>query len=93
MADRAEQIVAVIFYAALSYRLIRSGLPNIQVWAVLFADGTILAFLLLRRPTEGISLKLSDWLVAVVGTTASLLIRPVAPPIDDASEDPVGAPQ
>lgn len=82
LADRLEQLVAVLFYGWLFVRLINSGLPNVQVWAVLIADATILAFLLVRRPTEGISLHLSDWLVAVVGTSASLLIRPVAPPID-----------
>ena len=82
VADRLEQLIAVVFYGFLFARLVSSGLPNVQVWAVLIADGTILAFLLVRRPTEGISLRLADWLVAVVGTATSLLIRPVTPPID-----------
>lgn len=82
VADRLEQLIAVIFYGFLFVRLVQSGLPNLQVWAVLVADGTILAFLLVRRPTQGISTSLADWLVAVVGTTVALMIRPVQPPID-----------
>ncbi len=82
LADRLEQLIAVIFYGFLFARLVQSGLPSLQVWAVLVADGTILAFLLVRRTTDGISLSVADWLVAVVGTTVALMIRPVQPPID-----------
>ena len=82
VADRLEQLIAVIFYGFLTWRLIASGLPNLQVWAVLVSDGTILAFLLIRRATEGISMRVDDWLVAVVGTSAALLIEPAHPAID-----------
>lgn len=82
VADRLEQLVTVVFYGWLFVRLVTSGLPNVQVWAVLIAEATTLVFLLIRRPTEGISARLTDWLVAVVGTCAPLLLRPVTPPID-----------
>ena len=82
LADRAEQIIAALFYAWLVWRLLSGGRPDVKAVAVLAAEATILLFLLLRRPTDLLSLKLGDWLVAVVGTCAALLVRPSAPAID-----------
>ena len=83
--DRLEQLLAVIFYAWFVYRMVaavQAGSADPRVYTVLISDGTILLFLLARRPTAGISVKFGDWLWAVIGTVTPLALTPVAKPID-----------
>lgn len=76
--DRAEQAMIVTLWAWLVWRVLQSSNPFSQ--AVLFTETTVLVFVLLRRPTEAISLRFGDWLLAVTATAAPMLIVPIAIP-------------
>ncbi len=74
--DRAEQVAALIFYAFLVYH---NWPENLSAGAmapalILLSEGAIVLFLVIRRPTEGISLRVKDWIVAIAGTVAPLLV-------------------
>lgn len=76
--DRAEQIVIVALWTWLVARLL--GSTNPFSLGVLFTETTVLVFVLLRRPTEAISLRFGDWLLAVTATAAPMLIVPTEIP-------------
>lgn len=78
--DRAEQVMIVALWSWLVWRVLQSSNPFSQ--AALFTETTVLIFVLLRRPTEAISLRIGDWLLAVTATAAPMLIVPA--PIPDA---------
>lgn len=81
-ADRGEQSLAVVFYLWFCYRIataIAAGATDPRVYAVLIVDGVVLAFMLARRPTTNISLRLGDWLWALLATVAPLLLTPTQP--------------
>ena len=71
--DRGEQVAIVILWALLVWRVFAAG--NALAPLVLIAETTVMVFVLIRRPTENISLKLSDWFLAIVATGAPLLIQ------------------
>lgn len=82
VADRAEQVLAVLFYLWFCQRFITAivaGESDPRVYAVLVVDGIVLAFMLLRRPTTDISLRWADWAWALAATLAPLLLLPVPP--------------
>lgn len=76
--DRAEQILAASFYALFVARL----WPEEMTWAqfyvllILVSEGFVLLFLLIRRPTENVSIRPIDWLVAVGATCGALAVAP-----------------
>ncbi len=81
LADEIEQLLAIIFYGFFCQRFvlaILAGTTDPRVFAVLIADGTILVLLLVRRSTGDISLRVGDWIWALVGTLAGLLLSPEA---------------
>ncbi len=82
VADRTEQALAVLFYLWFCYRFvtaIAAGATDPRVYAVLVVDGIVLVFMLLRRPTTDISLRVGDWFWALAATLAPLLLVPVPP--------------
>lgn len=82
VADRVEQGLAVLFYLQFCYRFavsIAEGATDPRVYAVLLVDGVVLVFMLLRRPTTEISLRVSDWAWALAATLAPLLLLPAVP--------------
>jgi protein-S-isoprenylcysteine O-methyltransferase Ste14 len=80
--DRGEQLVALIFYSFLVARIWpeRFDAANLAPALLLVTEGTILVFLLLRRSTADISLRPRDWIVAMLGTTAPLLVMKIEQP-------------
>jgi protein-S-isoprenylcysteine O-methyltransferase Ste14 len=83
-ADAAEQLLAIIFYFFFCERFflaIMAGATDPRVVAVLIAVGTVLLLLLLRRSTLNISLRLDDWVWALLGTLVGLTITPVITPL------------
>ena len=72
--DRAEQVAIVVLWGFLVERVIVSGNPFAPL--ILLAETTVLFFVLIRRPTAAISVRLGDWLLAVTATAAPLLIIP-----------------
>ncbi|HSQ96753.1 MAG TPA: methyltransferase [Croceibacterium sp.] len=73
--DRAEQAVIVILFGLLTYRALASANPLAPL--LMLSEGGVAFFVLIRRPTEAISVRLGDWLLATTATAAPLLIVPV----------------
>lgn len=72
--DRIEQVTIIALWSLLVWRVLQS--PNPMAPLVLIAETSIALFVLFRRPTEKISLRLGDWLLAATATYAPLLIVP-----------------
>jgi len=76
LADRADQIIAVALYAWLCARLVPHTFPpeHLHPLMLLLSEGVVVLFLLVRRGTDKISLHPRDWIVALGGTFAPLLV-------------------
>lgn len=76
--DAIEKYAIVALFGFLSYRMLvayqQTG--NAANLIYMFDQLLVVGFLLFRRPTEDISRKLSDWLVAMGGTFLPLMIAP-----------------
>lgn len=72
--DRAEQVTIVLLWALLAHRVYEASNPFAPL--VMLAETSVVIFVLLRRPTEKISMRLGDWLLAATATYAPLLIMP-----------------
>lgn len=72
--DRLEQVVIVLLWCWLVQRVDLSD--NIFAPLVLLSEGMIAFFTLIRRSTTKLSMRLGDWLLAMTGTCAGLLIMP-----------------
>ena len=73
-ADRAEQVAIVILWGFLAWRVEFSDNP--WAWLLLASESAIAFFTLIRRPTDRLSMRLGDWLLAAMATYAPLLIIP-----------------
>ena len=76
--DRIEQAVILLVWAIFAWRIILS--PNAYAWAVMISETAVMVFTLIRRPTQAISLRLGDWLLATTATLAPLLVIPLDDP-------------
>lgn len=74
VADRAEQVAIVILWGFLAWRVEFSDNP--WAWLLLASESAIAFFTLIRRPTDRLSMRLGDWLLAMTATCAGLLIVP-----------------
>lgn len=74
--DRIEQVTIVALWSLLVWRVLQS--PNHMAPLVLIVETSVALFVLFRRPTERISMRLGDWLLAATATYAPLLIVPSA---------------
>lgn len=74
--DRIEQVTIVALWSLLVWRVLQS--PNHMAPLVLIAETSVALVVLFRRPTERISMRLGDWLLAATATYAPLLIVPSA---------------
>jgi len=79
LLDRAEQVVILLLWVVLVERVIRSG--NIYAPLLLLSETAVLVFALIRRPTQAITRRLGDWLLAIAATAAPLLIVPSQSPL------------
>lgn len=76
LLDRLEQLVIVALFGLLTYRVIGSDNPLAPL--ILVSEGAVALFVMIRRPTSAISMRLGDWLLATAATAAPLLIMPVS---------------
>lgn len=74
--DRAEQAVLVVLFCLLTWRVFASDNPLAPL--LLVSEFAVVIFVLIRRPTSTISVRLGDWLLATTATAAPLLIVPAA---------------
>lgn len=77
--DRLEQVVILALWCLLLRRLLEADNPLAPL--VLVAETTVVLFVLIRRPSSAISVRLGDWLLAATATAAPLLIVPTATPL------------
>ena len=78
--DIAERVLALALYGWLIARvmtvyLASGGAGNL---IVLFSEGLIVFFILIRRGAKDVSRRPTDWLLALVATATPLLVQPVA---------------
>ncbi len=81
--DLAEQITLILLYGLLVYRLFPSEF-NDESWyplILLASEGMAAVILILRRPTDQISLNLGDWVIAATATFAVLAVTKGGTPI------------
>lgn len=78
LLDRAEQAIIVVLWTLLALRVDHSVNPLAPL--LLASESAVALFVLIRRPTGNISMKLGDWLLAITATAAPLLIMPGANP-------------
>ena len=71
--DRVEQAVIVLLWGLMVLRVVHSS--NHLSWLPLLSESAIMVFVLIRRPTEHISLDLGDWMLAITATCAPMLIQ------------------
>ncbi len=78
MLDRGEQALILTLWLGLAWRAANAFLADHNPYALLLPVGelAVLIFVMIRRPTQAISLELGDWLLAITATAAPLLIIP-----------------
>jgi protein-S-isoprenylcysteine O-methyltransferase Ste14 len=74
--ERAFVVVSFVLYLAANLHT-----KNVFNAVVALGDLLTVAFVLLRRPTNNISLSLSDWTLALVGTAGVMFARPYVHPL------------
>ncbi len=89
LLDIGEQISALALYTWLVFRLWPASLSasNWYPLLILLSEGLVVFLLVIRRPTDRISTKSRDWLLAAMGTFVVLLIDQGGTPING----PLGA--
>jgi protein-S-isoprenylcysteine O-methyltransferase Ste14 len=76
--DRLEQVAIVCLWTWLLWRV--SNYATIHAWLILSSQTVILFFVLVRRPTDAISVRLDEWALALVGSfTPSFVVFNVEP--------------
>jgi protein-S-isoprenylcysteine O-methyltransferase Ste14 len=76
--DVMERAIALILFIPLCWQLLLAYLETGQ-WSfltLLASEGLIVAFLIIRRITEQVSMRPLDWMLALGGTALPLLARP-----------------
>ncbi len=76
--DRLEQVTILILWVLLARRVYTASNPLAPL--IMVAETAVVIFVLARRPTEAISLRLGDWLLAITATFTPMLIQPVDTP-------------
>lgn len=72
--DRIEQILIAILWVWLVRRVLVS--PNAYAPLLLLSETAVMVFVLIRRPTQAISMRHGDWMLAITATAAPLLVIP-----------------
>jgi protein-S-isoprenylcysteine O-methyltransferase Ste14 len=78
LLDALERVFASGLYIFLTARILTSFFATHDPLGLLLlpSEGVIVLFLLLRKRSPNISLRLRDWMVAFLGTTLPLLVQP-----------------
>ena len=74
--DTVERVLIVLLFAWLVNRFFGTLLVHPANGLFLISEGVIAAMVLLRRPTEEISLRPIDWLIGLAGTALPMLMTP-----------------
>ncbi len=76
--DRAEQVIVTILFLLLIRRVWPETFTPDEMFSmlVIISEGIVVLFIVLRRPTDQISMRFTDWALAASGTFLSLLVAP-----------------
>jgi protein-S-isoprenylcysteine O-methyltransferase Ste14 len=76
--DLAERVALAVFFSGMTWTFLRSWQETGQVANLILlpSEGSVVVFALTRRFAREVSVRPFDWLVALLGTTAPLLVRP-----------------
>ncbi len=74
--DTVERVLIVLLFAWLVNRFVGTLAVHPANGLFLVSEGVIAAMVLLRRPTEEISLRPIDWLIGLAGTALPMLMTP-----------------
>ena len=73
--DRFEQVLVVLLYSVLTIRVFHSDNPF--RYLLLASESAVVIFVLIRRPTDAVSVVFGEWMLAFTATAATLLVVPV----------------
>ena len=73
LLDRTEQVVIVLLWSLMAWRVTDSVNPVAPM--LLLSETAVAIFVLIRRSTTNISMKLGDWLLAITATAAPTTAR------------------
>lgn len=75
--DRLEQGVVLVLYFLLAGRFWPDSLSAVNLASVLLlvSEGAVVVFLIIRKPTENISMRPGDWAIATAGTFLPMLVE------------------
>jgi protein-S-isoprenylcysteine O-methyltransferase Ste14 len=76
LLDGIERVTIAALFAWLCYRFFGSLDETPFNLVFLIGEGVVAVFVLLRRPTDQISVKPFDWVVGIVGTMLPMLLVP-----------------
>ena len=74
--DGVERGAISLLYAWLVYRLIGVVAAEPGNLVFLMSEGLVAAFVIFRRSTDQISLRVSDWAIGILGTMLPMLVAP-----------------
>jgi protein-S-isoprenylcysteine O-methyltransferase Ste14 len=76
--DLIERAAVAVFFGAMACSLLTSWQDsgNIVSLVLLLSESSVVVFVVIRRYTSDVSVQPLDWLIALLGTTAPLLVRP-----------------
>lgn len=83
--DLGERAFSLLLFAGMAARLTQA--PTFRLWdgLTLASEAMVVAFILTRRLARNVSTHPADWLIALAGTGAPMLVRgggaPLAPPM------------
>jgi len=78
LLDLVERSALALFFGAMSLTFLRSWQETGSVVSLILlaSEGSVVALVLIRRFATEVSMRPRDWALALLGTTAPLLIRP-----------------
>ena len=76
--DLIERAAVAVFFGVMACSLLTSWQEsgNIVSLVLLLSESSVVVFVVIRRFTSDVSVQPLDWLIALLGTTAPLLVRP-----------------
>lgn len=76
--DLGERAFSLLMFAGLAVRFLPDLGTSPINGLILFSEALVMAFMVCRRITQDVSTRPFDWLVALAGTAAPLLVRPAS---------------
>jgi protein-S-isoprenylcysteine O-methyltransferase Ste14 len=79
--DWFERLAIAALFSAVVWSMWSTGRRDAFFWLYCASEGLVVLFVLIRRPAGALTLRLSDWLLAVTATALPMLVRGGATPL------------